>query len=248
MGWVTLWPVQPTFTIISVYKVRTFLKSDWHLQKKRTALSLAVAEGFLEVVKAILKWDPNLDWVSDDDYGNNLLHLAATKGHVRICEVLHRKNPMLMESVNSSWGGNCTPLLAVLDMIGDHVYEMQDDNLNFREAAEELDSKHAKVVQKLLDLGAKLDCKNTYSTNPLGFVGNFGLPKIGRLITQRLRTRGGKENHHEYYSDGEDSEDEDGEVKKKDPALDIINNKSSSGWVGCQLLIISFQDLDLEQH
>ena len=208
-----------------------------------------MAEGFLEVVKAILKWDPNLDWVSDDDYGNNLLHLAATKGHVRICEVLHRKNPMLMESVNSSrdWGGHCTPLLAVLDMIGDHVYEIQDDDLNFREAAEELDSKHAKVVQRLLELGAKLDCKNIYSTNPLGFVGDIGLPKIGRLITQRLRKRRGDENHIEDSED-EDSEDEDGEVKKKDPILAIINNKSSSGWVRCQLPITSFQDLDLEQR
>ena len=91
---------------------------------KRTALSLAVREGFLEMVKAILKWDPDLDWVSYDEFENNLLHLAATRGHVWICEVLHHKNPMLMEKVNYR---GCTPLLAVLDMIGDHVDEIQDD-------------------------------------------------------------------------------------------------------------------------
>ena len=42
---------------------------------------------------------------------------------------------------------------------------------------------------------------------------------------------------HDYDEEENDAdgEDEDGEVKKKDPILAIINNKSSSGWVRCQL-------------
>ena len=58
---------------------------------------------------------------------------------------------------------------------------------NSREVAEELDSTYAKVVQKLLELGAELDCKRYDSNNAFGIVGMIGLPKIGRLIAQKLR-------------------------------------------------------------
>ena len=63
--------------------------------------------------------------------------------------------------------------------------------------AEELDSKYAKVVQKLLELGAKLDCKRYDSTNAFGIVGIVGLPKIGRLFAQKLREsfKVGSEDH-----------------------------------------------------
>ena len=59
-----------------------------------------------------------------------------------------------------------------------------------KEVADALDSKYAKVMQKLLDLGARLDSKNLASTNALGLVGSIGLPKIGRLIAQKLKGDG----------------------------------------------------------
>ena len=73
-------------------------------------------KGFLEVVRAVLRWDPNLDWV--DDSNNNLLHLAAKNNHVRICEELYRSHPKLLETTGSY---SCTPLLAVLDQGPDSI-------------------------------------------------------------------------------------------------------------------------------
>ena len=66
------------------YRLLAHLKS-LSLQDKQCALSLAVTEGFLEVVRAILKWDPNMEW-KGERLDNNLLHLAARMGHVRICQ------------------------------------------------------------------------------------------------------------------------------------------------------------------
>ena len=170
-------------------------------------------KGFLEVVRAVLNWDPNLDWVDDTWSENNLLHLAAKNHHVRICEELYRSHPKLLEMKNSY---SCTPLLAVLEQIGDRVREVEFDaefshsHTDSREAAEELDSTYAKVVQKLLELGAKLECKNYDSINAMGFVGMIGLPKIGRLIAQKLK---GNEDY-----------------------VDIINNANDSGLVRDQIV------------
>ena len=91
------------------------------LQDKQCALSLAVREGFLEVVRAILKWDPNMEW-KGERLDNNLLHLAARMGHVRICQVLNKSNPKLMEMTNDE---ECTPLLSVLEMIVDKVRDVE---------------------------------------------------------------------------------------------------------------------------
>ena len=186
--------------------IRLFLYA-LHIQDKRTALSCAVEKGFLEVVRAVLKWDPNLDWVDDTWSKNNLLHLAAKNHHVKICEELYNSHPKLLEMENSY---SCTPLLGVLEQIGDQVREVEFDSefvhdggtTDSREAAEELDSKYAKVVQKLLELGAKLECKNYDSINAIGFVGAIGLPKIGRLIAQKLK---GKEGHHKIINNANDS-------------------------------------------
>ena len=152
-----------------------------------------------------MKWDPNLDWVDDTYSGNNLLHLAAKNHHVRICEELYRSHPVLLEMKNSY---SCTPLLGVLEQIGDQVREVEFDaefghsRTDSKEAAEELDSKYSKVVQKLLELGAKLECKNYDSINAMGFVGMIGLPKIGRIIAQKLK---GTEGHVDIIDNANDS-------------------------------------------
>ena len=81
---------------------------------------------------------------------------------------------------------------------------------NSREVAEELDSTYAKVVQKLLELDAELDCKRYDSNNAFGIVGMIGLPKIGRLIAQKLR---------ETFPKGSES------------YVNIINNADNEGLV-----------------
>ena len=91
-----------------------------------------------------------------------------------------------------------------------HKNSVTIGNFISRDVAEELDSKHAKVVQKLLELGAELDCKRYDSNNAFGIVGMIGLPKIGRLIAQKLR---------ETHSKGSDKH------------VDTINNADNEGLV-----------------
>ena len=80
---------------------------------RTTALHNAASNGFIEVVRELLKYRPSIDFQSEN--GNTALMLAANNGHVDIVRLLQAQHPRPNLRLRNLSGQNA------LDLVRPHV-------------------------------------------------------------------------------------------------------------------------------
>ena len=152
-----------------------------------TPLHLASRMGHLTLVKWLLNHDADVNPL--DVLGHIPLHYSAGEGHLDVCRILLEHG-----AVANTWGNTgSTPFLEasksrhtdIIWLLLDHDPDVNARDSEGREQTPlhyAASRGHLKLVQKLLELNAEVDCCDRHKSTPLLIASQFGYTDVVQLL------------------------------------------------------------------